>query len=168
MLTATFDLDWIRNYRNSWGVFRDRRPELYGPDHDARRPAARRSASLPCKYFVSLSAGRCGSDCCGAAYCGATPDARVQARRASRRLARSRVSRLSVVAHGKSRPVAARERFPRRAQDQLYEGVKQIDWQEHMRPRATIAIDFGGRVERYHAHPFRRAEDQGRHRRSIS
>ncbi len=31
VLTATFDLDWIRNYRNSWGVFRDRRPELYGP-----------------------------------------------------------------------------------------------------------------------------------------
>lgn len=31
VLTATFDLDWIRNYRNAWGVFRDRRPELYGP-----------------------------------------------------------------------------------------------------------------------------------------
>jgi len=31
VLTATFDLDAIRNYRNSWGVFRDRRPELYGP-----------------------------------------------------------------------------------------------------------------------------------------
>ena len=31
ILTATFDLDQIRNYRNAWGVFRDRRPELYGP-----------------------------------------------------------------------------------------------------------------------------------------
>jgi N-carbamoylputrescine amidase len=31
VLTATFDLDSIRNYRNAWGVFRDRRPELYGP-----------------------------------------------------------------------------------------------------------------------------------------
>jgi N-carbamoylputrescine amidase len=31
ILTATFDLDKLRNYRNSWGVFRDRRPELYGP-----------------------------------------------------------------------------------------------------------------------------------------
>jgi N-carbamoylputrescine amidase len=31
VLTATFDLDAIRDYRNSWGVFRDRRPELYGP-----------------------------------------------------------------------------------------------------------------------------------------
>ena len=31
ILTASFDLDAIRNYRNSWGVFRDRRPELYGP-----------------------------------------------------------------------------------------------------------------------------------------
>lgn len=31
VLTATFDLDAIRNYRNAWGVFRDRRPELYGP-----------------------------------------------------------------------------------------------------------------------------------------
>jgi N-carbamoylputrescine amidase len=31
ILTATFDLDAIRNYRTAWGVFRDRRPELYGP-----------------------------------------------------------------------------------------------------------------------------------------
>lgn len=31
ILTATFDLEAIRNYRNAWGVFRDRRPELYGP-----------------------------------------------------------------------------------------------------------------------------------------
>jgi N-carbamoylputrescine amidase len=31
VLTATFDLDAIRAYRNSWGVFRDRRPELYAP-----------------------------------------------------------------------------------------------------------------------------------------
>jgi N-carbamoylputrescine amidase len=31
ILTATFDLEAMRNYRNAWGVFRDRRPELYGP-----------------------------------------------------------------------------------------------------------------------------------------
>jgi N-carbamoylputrescine amidase len=31
ILTATFDLEAMRKYRNAWGVFRDRRPELYGP-----------------------------------------------------------------------------------------------------------------------------------------
>ncbi|HEY8538539.1 MAG TPA: N-carbamoylputrescine amidase [Steroidobacteraceae bacterium] len=31
VITATFDLDKIREYRNAWGVFRDRRPDLYGP-----------------------------------------------------------------------------------------------------------------------------------------
>jgi N-carbamoylputrescine amidase len=31
VLTATFDLDAIRAQRHAWGVFRDRRPELYGP-----------------------------------------------------------------------------------------------------------------------------------------
>lgn len=31
ILTASFDLDAIREYRRAWGVFRDRRPELYGP-----------------------------------------------------------------------------------------------------------------------------------------
>jgi N-carbamoylputrescine amidase len=31
VLTATFDLDKLRNYRTAWGVFRDRRPDLYGP-----------------------------------------------------------------------------------------------------------------------------------------
>ncbi|MGQ0430738.1 MAG: N-carbamoylputrescine amidase [Gammaproteobacteria bacterium] len=30
VLTASFDLDGIRRYRHSWGVFRDRRPDLYG------------------------------------------------------------------------------------------------------------------------------------------
>jgi N-carbamoylputrescine amidase len=29
VLVATFDLDSIREYRRAWGVFRDRRPELY-------------------------------------------------------------------------------------------------------------------------------------------
>jgi N-carbamoylputrescine amidase len=28
---ASFDLDAIRELRRGWGVFRDRRPELYGP-----------------------------------------------------------------------------------------------------------------------------------------
>ncbi len=31
VVTATFDLDAIQAQRASWGVFRDRRPELYGP-----------------------------------------------------------------------------------------------------------------------------------------
>jgi N-carbamoylputrescine amidase len=30
ILTASFDLDAIREYRRAWGVFRDRRPEMYG------------------------------------------------------------------------------------------------------------------------------------------
>lgn len=31
VLTARFDLDGIQNLRSAWGVFRDRRPEHYGP-----------------------------------------------------------------------------------------------------------------------------------------
>lgn len=31
VLTASFDLDYQREYRRSWGVFRDRRPDLYSP-----------------------------------------------------------------------------------------------------------------------------------------
>jgi len=31
VLTASFDLDEQRKYRRAWGVFRDRRPDLYGP-----------------------------------------------------------------------------------------------------------------------------------------
>jgi N-carbamoylputrescine amidase len=31
VLTATFDLDRLATSRASWGLFRDRRPELYGP-----------------------------------------------------------------------------------------------------------------------------------------
>jgi len=31
VITASFDLEEIRRYRHSWGVFRDRRPDLYGP-----------------------------------------------------------------------------------------------------------------------------------------
>lgn len=30
VLTASFDLDEIREYRRAWGLFRDRRPDLYG------------------------------------------------------------------------------------------------------------------------------------------
>jgi N-carbamoylputrescine amidase len=30
VLTATIDLEEVRDYRRSWGVFRDRRPDLYG------------------------------------------------------------------------------------------------------------------------------------------
>ena len=31
VITATFDLDAVREYRRAWGIFRDRRPDLYGP-----------------------------------------------------------------------------------------------------------------------------------------
>lgn len=31
IITASFDRDVLRNLRSSWGLFRDRRPELYGP-----------------------------------------------------------------------------------------------------------------------------------------
>ena len=31
VLTATFDLEAVRRYRRAWGIFRDRRPELYYP-----------------------------------------------------------------------------------------------------------------------------------------
>lgn len=31
VITATFDLEFIKDYRSSWGVFRDRRPNLYQP-----------------------------------------------------------------------------------------------------------------------------------------
>jgi N-carbamoylputrescine amidase len=31
VLVASFDLNEIRAYRRAWGVFRDRRPDLYGP-----------------------------------------------------------------------------------------------------------------------------------------
>ena len=31
VLTATFDLDGISRQRSNWGLFRDRRPELYTP-----------------------------------------------------------------------------------------------------------------------------------------
>jgi N-carbamoylputrescine amidase len=31
VLSATVDLDLTRSYRQNWGVFRDRRPDLYGP-----------------------------------------------------------------------------------------------------------------------------------------
>jgi N-carbamoylputrescine amidase len=41
VLTATFDLERIRAQRHAWGVFRDRRPDLYGPilTLDGHRPA---------------------------------------------------------------------------------------------------------------------------------
>ena len=42
VLTHTFDLDGIRRYRRDWGLFRDRRPDLYGPllTLDGRHPVA--------------------------------------------------------------------------------------------------------------------------------
>ena len=43
VLTATIDLDEVREYRRSWGVFRDRRPDLYGSllTLDGRQPLPR-------------------------------------------------------------------------------------------------------------------------------
>jgi N-carbamoylputrescine amidase len=43
VLTASFDLDRIRAMRTSWGVFRDRRPDLYAPllTLDGERPSVR-------------------------------------------------------------------------------------------------------------------------------
>ena len=31
LIAATFDLDDLRSQRRAWGLFRDRRPDLYGP-----------------------------------------------------------------------------------------------------------------------------------------
>ncbi len=31
VLVQTFDLDELEHIRSAWGVFRDRRPNLYGP-----------------------------------------------------------------------------------------------------------------------------------------
>lgn len=44
ILTASFDLDALADIRSSWGVFRDRRPELYAPlaTLDGRHPHAAR------------------------------------------------------------------------------------------------------------------------------
>jgi len=40
VLTATFDLAEVRRYRHAWGVFRDRRPDLYGPLLSLGQPQA--------------------------------------------------------------------------------------------------------------------------------
>ena len=42
ILTATFDLDAIQRMRSAWGIFRDRRPELYTPilSLDGQRPSS--------------------------------------------------------------------------------------------------------------------------------
>ena len=34
--------------------------------------------------------------------------------------------------------------FPAATQEQLYEGISSIDWQQHVNPKGTLAIDFGG------------------------
>ena len=41
VLTATIDLEAVRAQRHAWGVFRDRRPDLYAPilTLDGHRPA---------------------------------------------------------------------------------------------------------------------------------
>ena len=31
VIVASFDLEAIREYRHAWGLFRDRRPDLYQP-----------------------------------------------------------------------------------------------------------------------------------------
>jgi len=44
VLTHSFDLDYIRAYRGAWGMFRDRRPDLYGPILSQDGGAAHRAA----------------------------------------------------------------------------------------------------------------------------
>jgi len=41
VITASFNLEQVRAQRHAWGVFRDRRPDLYGPilTLDGHRPA---------------------------------------------------------------------------------------------------------------------------------
>ena len=41
VITATIDLEQVRAQRHAWGVFRDRRPDLYAPilTLDGHRPA---------------------------------------------------------------------------------------------------------------------------------
>src|ERR1044072_8921343 len=34
--------------------------------------------------------------------------------------------------------------FPAATQEQLYEGISAIDWQQHVNPKGTLAIDFAG------------------------
>ena len=58
--------------------------------------------------------------------------------------------------------------FPAATPEALYEGVSAIDWAQHVAPSGTLAIDFGGASARHHAHALRRAEDQGRDRRSVA
>jgi len=45
ILTHTFDLERCRKYRELWGMFRDRRPDLYGPilSHDGSQPGVQRA-----------------------------------------------------------------------------------------------------------------------------
>ena len=47
VLTATFDLDALRHQRAAWGLFRDRRPDLYGPLAHPRRRRATGSGADP-------------------------------------------------------------------------------------------------------------------------
>ena len=78
VVTATFDLDAVREYRERWSVFRDRRPELYGtlltlggerprPDGARRlRPLIARRASrraMRCRH------GRRGGRQLSVSYC---------------------------------------------------------------------------------------------------
>jgi N-carbamoylputrescine amidase len=46
VLTATFDRDELRQMRHSWGLFRDRRPDLYGPLLTLDGSTGKRSGSL--------------------------------------------------------------------------------------------------------------------------
>ena len=46
VLTATFDRDELREMRHSWGLFRDRRPDLYGPLLTLDGETGRRSGTL--------------------------------------------------------------------------------------------------------------------------
>lgn len=47
VLVHTFDLDSIRDYRETWGIYRDRRPDLYGAISTLDGPVTGASASSP-------------------------------------------------------------------------------------------------------------------------
>ena len=63
MLTASFDRDAMRRERAAWGLFRDRRPELYGVLATADGAASR---TIAMRYVISLLAvvalAGCGMD----------------------------------------------------------------------------------------------------------
>ena len=146
VLTATFDLDAIRTYRTSWGVFRDRRPELYGPimtlDGKQCAPKIVRGGVVCSSLFPVLPASPISlpRSCAIAAR-------RICASSSSACSSRDRWRSPIAPVCGRARPAACLlplGTFPAATHEQLYEGVSAIDWAQHIKPKGTLAIDFGG------------------------